>query len=1000
MALSNERLREIIAELVSRPGHEKVRALVYTLLVDGLGATSSEVDFERPLPEVRGRPDALLGQTVFEFKRDLRREIRDAEEELSRYLPERERQTGTSFVGIATDGAEFLPYEIRRGRLTSLAKFTPAKDDPHALLVWLDSAVSVQAELAPDPETVRSELGRDSLAYDIARARLGDLWAGVAEHPDVRLKRQLWADLLERVYGSAVGDDDLFFQHTYLTIVAKTMATRVVGAEMPAAADLLSGRPFQDAGIDGAVESDFFDWVLAGDGSADLIGRIARQVARFRLADVQTDVLKGLYESLIDPRQRHDLGEYYTPDWLAARICERAIDRPLEQRVLDPACGSGTFLFHAVRRFLAAADGAGLANLEALSRCCGQVLGIDVHPVAVLIARVTYLLGLGERLRDPDRPRISIPVYLGDSLQWNTRGFLAEREVLIEVPEGGPVLEFPFAVARDPALFDAVISRMLALSEEEAPREALEAWLRREHSLDDHTIGVLTQTYGDLRELRSKGQNHIWGFVARNLVRPVWLSQHRERADVIVGNPPWLSWRYMSPQMQEAFREACQERGIWVGQVAQQQDLSAYFFARCVELYFKPTGVIGFVMPYAAMSRRQFSRFRAGVFGRRHRGRAEPLTFVRFAEAWAFPQDVQPLFRVPSCVLFAELRRAELGGSVLPSTIVEASGVLPRRDATAEEAERCLVWQEVPWPTERSGRLAPSASIYGQRFRDGAVVFPVVLFRVQKVSAGRLGGSPEAPLVESRRTNLEKRPWRDVASLRGNVEALFLRPLYLGESIAPFRVLGPILAVIPWESDSGTLMDAREAQRRGYALLGRWLAEADRLWQQHGRGRRSLVEQMDYYGQLSAQLPGAPVRVVYAASGTLPAVAVLRDRAAICEHKLYWTAAHGPGEAHYLTAVLNSETARSRVEHLQSRGQWGPRDFDKVMFDLPIPRFDPGNDLHRALAAAARGAEEVAAGVPLSEGMHFVRARGLIRKALAEDGISGRMERLVERLLG
>jgi hypothetical protein len=49
--------------------------------------------------------------------------------------------------------------------------------------------------------------------------------------------------------------------------------------------------------------------------------------------------------------------------------------------------------------------------------------------------------------------------------------------------------------------------------------------------------------------------------------------------------------------------------------------------------------------------------------------------------------------------------------------------------------------------------------------------------------------------------------------------------------------------------------------------------------------------------------------------------------------------------------------------------------------------------------AAARRAEEVAAQVPVKEGMHFVRARGLIRKALAEDGISGRMEKLVERLL-
>jgi hypothetical protein len=95
-------------------------------------------------------------------------------------------------------------------------------------------------------------------------------------------------------------------------------------------------------------------------------------------------------------------------------------------------------------------------------------------------------------------------------------------------------------------------------------------------------------------------------------------------------------------------------------------------------------------MPYAAMSRRQFSRLRAGVFGRRRGARAEPLTFMKFLEAWGFSDDVQPLFRVPSCVLFAEVRGVDHRGSVLPPTILEASGALPRRDATAEEAERCL----------------------------------------------------------------------------------------------------------------------------------------------------------------------------------------------------------------------------------------------------------------------------------------------------------------------
>jgi len=539
---------------------------------------------------------------------------------------------------------------------------------------------------------------------------------------------------------------------------------------------------------------------------------------------------------------------------------------------------------------------------------------------------------------------------------------------------------------------------MLDLSEQGAPPQALQTWLQREQELDGRDIRKLIGTYRHLRALKRAGRNHIWGFVARNLVRPAWLSRDDERPDVIIGNPPWLSYRFMSRDNQKEFREACQERGIWMGQVAQHQDLSAYFFARCVELYFKPDGLIAFVMPYAAMSRRQFEGFRKGVFGQRKaRRKAERLIFVRFTEAWAFSDDVQRLFLVPSCVLLAELMSADQRTRVLPETVLAASGTLPRRDATTEEAERALTWHERPWPSEHR---AEYESPYGARFRDGAVVFPTVLFRVQPASSGKLGANPLSPLVESRRTRLEKPPWRDLPSLRGNVEAGFLRPLYLGESIAPFRLLHPAVAVIPWDTQSKDLMDANEAQRRGFIHLGRWLADADSLWSQHGRGSRTLLQQIDYWGQLSAQLPSPRLRVVYTASGTLPAVALLRDKTAICEHKLYWAAAANAGEALYLMAILNSETARERVQHLQSRGQWGARDFDKVMFKLPIPQFDSKNTLHQRLARAAQRAERVAAEVKLREGEHFVRARGRIRETLREDGVANGIDELVAELLG
>lgn len=997
MALSPERLREIVLELLSRPGHEKTRTDVHTLLVDGLGASSAEVYLERPVPEVHGRIDALLGRTVFEFKSDLRREAHDATEQLTRYIRQREAETGEHFVGIATDGASFVAYELRAGTLRRLDTYSPRPTEPRGLLAWLGSAVAVSAELDPEPEIVSRELGRQSLAWHVARAELAGLWQETNGRPDVRLKREIWARLLERVYGSSVDADDLFFQHTYLTIVAKTMAVHVLGISLPTPADLLAGKPFLEAGITGAVESDFFDWVLAAPRGDDLVRRIALQAGRFRLHDVHADVLKGLYESLVDPEQRHELGEYYTPDWLAARMCEHAIDRPLEQRVLDPACGSGTFLFHAIRRLLAAADAARLSNREALSLCCNRVLGVDVHPVAVQIARVTYLLAIGEeRLRD--RPALTIPVYLGDSLQWNTRGLLAEREVLIEVPDGGPLLAFPFAVARDPNLFDRVIDQMLRLSEEGAGPEALAAWLAREHPLDADSSETLANTYVALRDLRRSGRNHIWGFVARNLVRPVWLSQEDQRADIIVGNPPWLSYRYMSRENQQRFREECQRRGLWAGgKVATHQDMSSYFFAKCVELYLKPTGLIAFVMPYAALTRRQFVGFRSGLFAtRRGKSTEEVFAQVQFPSAWVMDSNVQPLFPVPSSAIFAVQARPQ--GRTLPATVQAASGALPRRDATMEQATRALAWQEVPWPEVAEDETP--ASPYRNRFHQGATMVPRMLCVVEQASVGAIGGNPAAPVVQSRRTSQEKPPWKTLPPLRDNVESQFLRPLYLGESIAPFRLLEPVLGVIPWEKDSRQLVDAAAAQGRGYVHLARWLRQAERLWREHSRGGMTLLEQLDYYGKLSAQLPPRALRIVFAASGTLPAAAFLRDSEALVEHALYWAPIVEVNEAYYLQAVLNSEIARKRVAELQSQGQWGARHFDKVMLSLPIPRFTSANTLHQELTEAAAHAERVAGAVPLQEGTHFVRARQQIRAALRDEGIAARMEGLVAALLG
>ena len=84
--------------------------------------------------------------------------------------------------------------------------------------------------------------------------------------------------------------------------------------------------------------------------------------------------------------------------------------------MLDPACGSGTFLFHAVRNFIKEAEDRGMDEKRRAEEATHHIAGTDIHPVAVIIARVTYLLALAPVSADAPGA-LSIPVYLGDAMQ-------------------------------------------------------------------------------------------------------------------------------------------------------------------------------------------------------------------------------------------------------------------------------------------------------------------------------------------------------------------------------------------------------------------------------------------------------------------------------------------------------------------------------------------------------------------------------------------------------
>jgi hypothetical protein len=67
------------------------------------------------------------------------------------------------------------------------------------------------------------------------------------------------------------------------------------------------------------------------------------------LTQFDSDVIGRIYEGVIPADRRHDMGEYYTPPAICDLITRLTVDEE-NDKILDPACGSGGFLISAYNR--------------------------------------------------------------------------------------------------------------------------------------------------------------------------------------------------------------------------------------------------------------------------------------------------------------------------------------------------------------------------------------------------------------------------------------------------------------------------------------------------------------------------------------------------------------------------------------------------------------------------------------------------------------------------
>jgi hypothetical protein len=323
----------------------------------------------------------------------------------------------------------------------------------------------------------------------------------------------------------------------------------------------------------------------------------------------------------------------------------------------------------------------------------------------------------------------------------------------------------------------------------------------------------------------------------------------------------------------------------------------------------------------------------------------------------------------------------------LGSRVLSWTGRLPDHRRSWSDVSSLITTEFVTLPT-----LTGQGSPYRARFLQGAFLAPRALFWVVESTANPLGVGAGRTALQSDRRGQERKPWRDLADLSGNVESEFVRPAIQGEHVLPFRINGAGRVVSP--EYAGSILLPSDDTLDSFPGLAEWWRQVCGLWAQNrpDTSTGDLAERANYKNGLLSQIKVSPERVVYAASGSRLTAARLTDPTIIVEKSAYWATAKTAAEGRYLTAILNSSYFDDLVEPYQSRGIGGSRHFDKVIFEVGLPLYDSLTPSHQALVAAAEAAEQVAAEVVFSSNCSQRAARGLVRAELQAKGLEERLD--------
>ncbi len=320
------------------------------------------------------------------------------------------------------DKKNVLKWSLADIELKEVQSFTLAADNSADFYHFLNRFLFKSEKIKATLQRVQEDFGEFSTTFLHSMAILKKHFDSCKASGELQVAYQQWKKFLSIAYGSFEGSENTYLIHTYLSIFSKMLAFNVLegGQWMPQLQieQVITGQYFVSKNIQNFVEDDFFNWVAKTqhlNALNDVFRTIAQQLALYDFDNVQEDILKGVYQELIDLKTRHSLGEYYTPDWLCEKIVQDCALKA-DSTVLDPSCGSGSFLLAAVRGLKKRFPD---LTADALLQ---QVCGIDIHPLSVQIAKTNLLLAIGKDIQHLKRP-VTMQIFLANTLYFFHKKF-------------------------------------------------------------------------------------------------------------------------------------------------------------------------------------------------------------------------------------------------------------------------------------------------------------------------------------------------------------------------------------------------------------------------------------------------------------------------------------------------------------------------------------------------------------------------------------------------